>query len=235
MRVLIFTGAGFSQPSGLSTFRGDGGLWEGISVDEICSVDALIKNPEKVNRFYHDRWVEEQAAQPNKAHLALAEMESQGHEVLIITQNVDTLHERAGSKDVIHLHGRLDSVLVDGEWVERNEENSLTASRPDIVLFGEDLLTLDYAWDRITQMNPDMVWILGTSMKVSPANQLPRLAKKMAKKSRSEICFVIVDKEDPEEIAYRAKVTPRSKRETSIYIQGDVEDVVPSLLCRINS
>ena len=102
--VVVFTGAGMSVESGLQTFRGDGGLWEGHRVEDVATPEAWAKDPVLVLEFYNKRRRKVRAAQPNAAHRALGDLES-AYDVRIVTQNVDDLHERAGSMHVLHLHG----------------------------------------------------------------------------------------------------------------------------------
>ena len=103
-KLVVLTGAGISAESGLKTFRGSDGLWEGYNIIDVATPEAWIKNPELVQRFYNERRTQILAAQPNAAHLALAKLEEY-FDVTIITQNIDDLHERAGSTQIIHLHG----------------------------------------------------------------------------------------------------------------------------------
>ncbi|MCP4838745.1 MAG: NAD-dependent deacylase [Planctomycetes bacterium] len=147
--IVILTGAGISAESGLMTFRGNGGLWEGHRVEDVATPEAFMRNPELVHRFYNERRSRLQAAdvEPNAAHMALAMLESRWPtSVTVITQNVDNLHERGGSANVIHMHGELmkirhadtgevrhrqvdcDATTLDGRW------------RPHIVWFGEAIL-----------------------------------------------------------------------------------------------
>ena len=105
-KVVVLTGAGISAKSGLSTFRDSGGLWDGHDILDVASIDGWYKNPEKVLEFYNTRRKQLVNVRPNKAHLFLAKLEK-NHDVTIITQNVDDLHERAGSSNIIHLHGQL--------------------------------------------------------------------------------------------------------------------------------
>jgi len=105
-KIVVLTGAGISAESGLKTFRDSGGLWEGHQVEDVATLNAWHKNPEMVMDFYNQRRKAAMEASSNAAHLALVELEKK-YEVVIITQNVDDLHERAGSKNVLHLHGEL--------------------------------------------------------------------------------------------------------------------------------
>src|SRR6476661_4129668 len=105
-KIVVLTGAGISAESGLNTFRDADGLWEGYNIEDVATPDAWQRNPELVQDFYNERRKSVMAAQPNIAHLALAKLESK-FDSLIITQNIDDLHERAGSKSVMHLHGEI--------------------------------------------------------------------------------------------------------------------------------
>src|SRR4051794_20013064 len=104
MKIVVLTGAGISAESGLKTFRDSDGLWEGYNIEDVATPEAWEKDPELVQEFYNERRRQVVAAQPNEAHMALAALEEH-HDVQIITQNIDDLHERAGSKNVTHLHG----------------------------------------------------------------------------------------------------------------------------------
>jgi NAD-dependent deacetylase len=106
MKLVVLSGSGISAESGIQTFRGNGGLWEGQPVQEVATPEAWVRNPEKVLKFYNERRLAVIQAQPNLGHLALVELEKH-FDVDIITQNVDDLHERAGSSKVLHLHGEI--------------------------------------------------------------------------------------------------------------------------------
>lgn len=151
--IVILTGAGISAESGLSTFRDENGLWAGHNIEDVCTPDGLARNPDLVCAFYDERKAAASNASPNPAHLAFAELEHAwatnaiGHFTLV-TQNVDDLHERAGSSNLIHMHGRLNSAfciecgfqMVRHGPLEDNRECpscQLEALRPDIVFFGE--------------------------------------------------------------------------------------------------
>lgn len=111
-KIVILTGAGISAESGLATFRGPGGLWEGHHVEDVCTPEALAHDPELVHRFYDERRAALATVKPNAAHKALARLDAEWPcELLIVTQNVDDLHERAGAKRLIHMHGELMSAL----------------------------------------------------------------------------------------------------------------------------
>ncbi len=175
-RIVVLTGAGVSAESGIKTFRDAGGLWEGHDVMEVASPQGWAKNQELVLDFYNQRRRQLHEVQPNAAHKALVELES-SFDVRIITQNIDDLHERAGSKNVVHLHGELLKVrstayehliydwpgdLQSGDNCERGAQ-----LRPHIVWFGEMVPMLTVAAE-ITS-TADIVMIVGTSMQVYPA------------------------------------------------------------------
>ena len=175
-RIVVLTGAGVSAESGINTFRDAGGLWEGHDVMEVASPQGWSKNRELVLDFYNQRRKQLQEVKPNAAHLALVELENH-FDVDIITQNVDDLHERAGSKNVIHLHGELlkvrstanEQLIYDwhddlnlGDKCERGSQ-----LRPHIVWFGEMVPMLTVAAEQTAKA--DIVMIIGTSMQVYPA------------------------------------------------------------------
>lgn len=175
-KVVTLTGAGISAESGISTFRGADGLWEGHDIMEVASPVGWAKNPELVLDFYNQRRRQLLTVEPNPAHLALVELESK-FEVEIITQNVDDLHERAGSKKVIHLHGELlkargtgkgETVLpwkTDLNLGDRCPEG--TQLRPHIVWFGEAVPEMERAIQSVA--TADILVIIGTSLQVYPA------------------------------------------------------------------
>src|SRR3982751_5128280 len=147
--IVILTGAGVSAESGLATFRGPGGLWEGHRVEDVCTPEALTRDPELVHRFYDLRRAALATVEPNAAHHALARLDAEWPgELLIVTQNVDDLHERAGARRMLHMHGELLSALCATcgeriEWAGALPPGSVCgdcmapALRPDIVFFGE--------------------------------------------------------------------------------------------------
>jgi NAD-dependent deacetylase len=189
-KIVVFTGAGISAESGLSTFRDSNGLWNNYPVYEIASKDAFERNPELVLRFYNQRKQKALKVLPNQAHKALVELESV-YDVVIITQNVDDLHERAGSSNVIHLHGQLnhaqssiDSSIV-YDWKDRpiyiGQHCELNSQlRPHIVWFGEPVLCLDEAKKHI--QSADKVLAVGSSLTVQPAARLLKKAPFKAEK-----------------------------------------------------
>ncbi|MBT8206579.1 MAG: NAD-dependent deacylase [Eudoraea sp.] len=175
-KIVVLTGAGMSADSGLKTFRDENGLWEGHDVMEVASPYGFAKNPDLVLEFYNQRRRQLRQAAPNKGHEALAALESH-YEVTIITQNVDDLHERAGSTEVVHLHGELFKVRSTGNphlvlpWKEDvilgtkcPEGHQL---RPHIVWFGEEVPLLPLAANITT--SADILLVIGTSLQVYPA------------------------------------------------------------------
>lgn len=179
-KLVVLTGAGISAESGLKTFRDSGGLWEGHDVTEVATPEAWAKNPELVQKFYNERRKQALTAQPNTAHTILAELEAH-YKVTVITQNVDNLHEKAGSTDVLHLHGQLfqSRSSVDPSLVYEVEGWELKMSdrcergsqlRPNIVWFGEAVPMMEPAIDITIQA--DLFLVVGTSLQVYPAASL---------------------------------------------------------------
>ncbi len=177
--IVILTGAGISAESGLATFRGPDGLWEGHRVEDVCTPQALARDPATVHRFYDARRAALASVAPNAAHRALARLDREWPGgLLIVTQNVDDLHERAGAGRVLHMHGRLRSALCAAcgareEWTGPMGEGRTCPScgapalRPDIVFFGE----MPYEMDRIEHAlaHADLFVSIGTSGAVYPA------------------------------------------------------------------
>jgi NAD-dependent deacetylase len=175
-KIVVLTGAGISAESGIKTFRDADGLWEGHDVMEVASPEGWRKNRELVLTFYNERRRQLFSVQPNAAHEALVKLEEK-YDVYIITQNVDDLHERAGSKTIVHLHGELRKVrsTIDPRLVyDWDKEVKLgdkcekgSQLRPHIVWFGEAVPMLDTAAN-LTSI-ADILMIIGTSMQVYPA------------------------------------------------------------------
>ena len=178
-KISILTGAGMSAESGIRTFRDANGLWEDHDIMEVASYQGWVINKELVLKFYNDRRRQLKDVEPNAGHKGLVELESK-YDVTIITQNVDNLHERAGSKNIIHLHGELtksrsttnEHLVYDcegdiklGDRCERGSQ-----LRPHIVWFGEMVPMLDVAAKVVERT--DIVVIIGTSMQVYPAASL---------------------------------------------------------------
>lgn len=179
-KLVVLTGAGMSAESGLATFRDAGGLWEGHRVEDVATPEAWQRNPELVLEFYNQRRKQALEVKPNRGHEILAELQ-QKFEVTIITQNVDNLHERAGSKNVIHLHGSLfesRSTVIPkliypiagwqlnlGDTCERGSQ-----LRPNIVWFGEMVPMIEVAANISADAN--LFLVVGTSLAVYPAASL---------------------------------------------------------------
>lgn len=178
-KIVVLSGAGISAESGINTFRDSGGLWEGHDIYEVASPQGFRQNPALVLDFYNKRRKQLLAVTPNPAHYTLVALENY-FQVEIITQNVDDLHERSGSKNVLHLHGELrkvrstgypeliypwDKDLKLGDYCAKN-----TQLRPHIVWFGEDVPELDKAIQKTKEA--DILVIIGTSMQVYPAASL---------------------------------------------------------------
>lgn len=175
--LVVFTGAGISAESGIQTFRDSGGLWEEYNINDVATPQAWEKNQKLVLDFYNKRRKQVLQAQPNKAHFALVDLEKK-YDVQIITQNIDDLHERAGSKNVLHLHGEIiksrssiDVSLVykiKGEEIKFGEKCELGSQlRPHIVWFGEMVPEMETAYS--ISEKADIFIVVGTSMAVYPA------------------------------------------------------------------
>ena len=176
-KVVVLTGAGISAESGLKTFRDAGGLWEGHNVYDVATPEAWQRNPELVQQFYNERRKSVLSALPNEGHLALVRLES-GYDVTVITQNIDDLHERAGSSDVLHLHGIITKSQsnknpeltydITGWELKMGEFCELgTQLRPHVVWFGESVPMIERAAN-LCQV-ADIFIIIGTSLQVHPA------------------------------------------------------------------
>ncbi|MGU3315838.1 NAD-dependent deacylase [Sphingomonas sp. M6A6_1c] len=184
--IVVLTGAGVSAESGIATFRGPGGLWEGHRVEDVCTPEALAADPVLVHRFYDLRRAALAGVEPNAAHRALADLDAAWPgELLIVTQNVDDLHERAGARRLLHMHGELTSALCAHCGVRRGWHDALppgtrcatcgaAALRPDIVFFGE----MPYQMERIEAAlaRADLFVSIGTSGAVYPAAGFVQLA-----------------------------------------------------------
>jgi len=181
--LVVFTGAGISAESGLKTFRDEDGLWNGYKIEEVATPEAWKKDPEKVLEFYNQRRRDVAFAKPNAAHLALATWQNDFN-VTIITQNIDDLHERAGSKNVIHLHGEIFKMRS-----EKNSQNLFEIKndirpgdraedgaqlRPHIVWFGEEVPMMEAAMQ--VMEGAEIFVVMGTSLVVFPAAGLVQYA-----------------------------------------------------------
>lgn len=180
-QLVILTGAGISAESGLKTFRGSDGLWEGYQVEEVATPQAWQRNRELVLRFYNERRIQALQAQPNEAHQLIGKLQHQYPTVNIVTQNVDDLHERGGATQVLHLHGSLfrSRSTLDPRLTYPIGEKGLHLGdrcekgaqlRPDIVWFGESVPLMEDAV--VLTENATEFWIIGTSLLVYPAASL---------------------------------------------------------------
>ena len=227
-RVFVLTGAGISAESGLPTFRGADGLWRGHRVESVATPDAFRANPEMVWQFYSERRKRHASVIANKAHFALAELERHlGEHFFLCTQNVDSLHEQAGSERVVHMHGRLMQTRCSREgcrskpfdddrlYLKRAEIPSCQACgallRPHICWFGE----VPYSMDRIFEQLRICTLLLtvGTSGVVEPAASFVRMARMHRARS------IYVGPEEPTNRAYFDEV-----------VLGKAGDVLPSLV-----
>lgn len=186
-KILVFSGAGVSAESGISTFRDSNGLWENHSIEDVASPEGWRRNPSLVLDFYNKRRAQLKEVEPNEAHKLIAKLEEK-YDVTVVTQNVDNLHERAGSSNVIHLHGELTKVRPtnrsDNEivWTEDLNIGDVCENgyqlRPHIVWFGE-MLNEDFIHaSREAAQSADVCIIIGTSLQVYPANEIPYFTKK---------------------------------------------------------
>jgi NAD-dependent deacetylase len=182
-RLVVLTGAGISAESGLKTFRDSDGLWEGFDINEVATATAWRKNPELVLDFYNERRKNVKNVQPNSAHIALAELEKYFN-VTIITQNIDDLHERGGSTNVLHLHGEIfkmrsvsdESITyrIDGDIQLGDLADNGSQLRPHIVWFEEPVPMIEMAAE--IMKTADILLIVGTSLVVYPAAGLVNYA-----------------------------------------------------------
>jgi NAD-dependent deacetylase len=192
-RLVVLSGAGMSAESGIPTFRGGDGLWENHRIEDVATPEAWNRDPTLVQRFYNDRRRQILAAQPNAGHRILAQLEAY-FEVIILTQNIDDLHERAGSSHVVHLHGEITKsrstrnamrTYPIAGWELRMEDLCEWGSplRPHIVWFGEEVPMLEHAADLCH--TADIFVVVGTSLQVYPAAGLVHEVPNQA------ACFVI--------------------------------------------
>ena len=189
-KIVILTGAGISAESGLSTFRAQNGLWEGYDVNDVATYEGYMRNPVAVHDFYNmlRRKLQNPEVKPNTAHFALAQLEQKlgSDNVLIVTQNVDNLHEQAGSKNIIHMHGELLKVrnektgqIIDCYYDVNYHENKLI--RPHIVWFGEIPLQMEEIYNALSQA--DYFISIGTSGNVYPAAGFVQIANQAGAKT----------------------------------------------------
>ncbi|MEL6467574.1 MAG: NAD-dependent deacylase [Pseudomonadota bacterium] len=187
--ILVLTGAGISAESGLGTFRDEGGLWAQHRIEDVATPEGFARNPRLVVDFYNARRVQAAQATPNAAHQALAKLQTEHQgSVTLVTQNVDDLHEKGGSRDVVHMHGALNSALCFGcghRWSAPLEMQvgetcpscKRPTARPDIVWFGE----FPYHMERIerTLAEADIFVAIGTSGNVYPAASFVQMARRV--------------------------------------------------------
>lgn len=192
MKIVIFSGAGMSAESGIGTFRDSGGLWEQFKLEEVATPEAWKRNPALVQDFYNQRRKQIIDAKPNSAHKLIAELEKK-FEVIVITQNIDDLHERAGSSNVIHLHGNIRFAKSSGPNAEKSyypiadwelKTTDLCPEgytlRPHVVWFGESVPMYDKAIEIV--QTSDLLIVIGTSLNVYPAAGIIHYADKSARK-----------------------------------------------------
>lgn len=227
-RLVILSGAGISAESGIRTFRDMNGLWEEYDVMEVASIEAWHKNPELLLRFYNDRRKQMLTSQPNQAHLLLAGLENT-FSVEIITQNVDDLHERAGSTKVLHLHGELTkarssidpsliTILKDPEMKMGDKCVKGSQLRPHIVWFGEEVPEMDNAI-KITQ-SADILCVIGTSLNVYPAAGLINYAP-------PNIPVFLIDPNPPAHLPRRIQVIAEKAGAGVAKLCEKLKDVAP--------
>ena len=185
--IVFFTGAGISSESGIPTFRGREGLWNKFKPEELANFDAFMRNPELVWEWYNYRRKIVHDAQPNPAHLTIAEMQNHFKDVTVVTQNVDNLHRRAGSKKIFELHGNIERNFCINCKKFHNEELDFSVGvpkcecggliRPDVVWFGEYLPEDQFLGGEKAAINSDIFFVVGTSAVVYPAAGLVYTAK----------------------------------------------------------
>ena len=194
--IVILTGAGISAESGIQTFRASDGLWHEHSIEDVATPEGFAANPALVHRFYNERrkHLHNPDVQPNPAHDALAKLEREhAGNVLLVTQNVDNLHERAGSKNLIHMHGELNKIRCENsqhyyQWTENLDQNTVCECcgksgnlRPHIVWFGEMPFLMDEIYAALEKC--DLFLSIGTSGNVYPAAGFAQMANQYAAKT----------------------------------------------------
>ena len=223
-KIAILTGAGISSESGIKTFRDADGLWEGHDVMQVASPEGFAANPSLVLDFYNQRRAQLHTVKPNAGHEALVTLEEK-YDVIVITQNVDNLHEAAGSSNVLHLHGELlkarssdDIAMVSdciGDINLGDKADDGTQLRPYIVWFGEDVPLITAAAEMV--YDADIVLVIGTSLQVYPAAGLIRYAQPHCK-------VYLIDPSKPDGLEGRVE-----------YLQGTATEQVPQLVKRLMS
>lgn len=214
-KIVVFTGAGMSADSGIATFRDADGLWANYRIEDVCTPEALVRNRALVIDFYNMRRREMLAAQPNAGHLAIAGLE-RDFDVEVVTQNIDDLHERAGSTRVTHLHGELrklrsmrnpDVIVPIEGWEQPLDATGPDGAllRPHIVFFGEPVPMFERAAGIAAQA--EVMVVVGTSLAVYPAASLVRYV-------RPEVPIYLVDPGNPDVSGIRNPLTVIRKRAT---------------------
>jgi len=226
-RIVALTGAGISVPSGIPDFRGGSGLWAGQDPLEVASAYAFATHPDRFFRWIRPLLNQVLAAEPNPAHRALAALERQNRLRAVITQNIDGLHQRAGSREVFELHGHLRSATCVSCGRQAPAEPLLPRVRrgevprcqcggvykPDIILFG-DQLPLNLYWLAVEELKRcDLLLIVGTSLEVAPVNEMPQLALDHGAK-------LIIINTSPTHIDPRANVV----------LQGNAAEILPRII-----
>lgn len=189
-KIVFLTGAGISAESGITTFRDSGGLWEQYKVEDVASIEGYYRNPQLVTNFYNERRNQLMEVKPNEAHRLVAKLEEK-YDVCVVTQNVDDLHERAGSTNIIHLHGELRKItssrnpndpsqietLPEGRSITYPDDRARDGSpaRPFIVWFGEAVPMIETAAQQVS--TADILVVVGTSLNVYPAAGLLNYAR----------------------------------------------------------
>ena len=225
-KIVFLTGAGMSVESGFKTFRGSDGLWENYPVEQVATHEGWLADPELVTNFYNMLRKKLYAAQPNEGHRLVAQLQDE-YDVTVVTQNVDNLHEKAGSKKVIHLHGELTKVCssrdqFDSRYVQELDEDHCEVTpgtragdgsllRPFIVFFGESVPMIEPAIDEVQQA--DVFIIIGTSLNVYPAAGLVQYA-------RPQTPIYLIDPAD----------VPNSSRRRIIHIQKGASEGMRELM-----
>jgi NAD-dependent deacetylase len=224
-RVFVLTGAGVSAESGLPTFRASDGLWAGHRIEDVCTPEAWQRNPALVWEFYSARRASGQLAQPNPAHLALAKLEARlGDRLLLCTQNVDDLHERAGSVRLVHMHGELAKSRCEADCgrppfedctIYRSLDEVPRCScgarlRPHIVFFGETPLAMRQIQDQISRCT--LMLVIGTSGSVYPAANFVHWARAAGARS-----------------VYVGPEAPRNASAFSQIVEAPAGEILPAL------
>lgn len=228
--IVVFTGAGVSAESGLGTFRDADGLWEKYRIEDVCTHEAWLRNPQLCVDFYNARRKDTLAAQPNAAHIAITRLQMEFPTARIITQNIDDLHERAGSRYITHLHGEItklrgqisetDTVPLEGweqHYGDRHPDGTLL--RPYIVFFGEGVPYFSEACNIASEA--DIMIVVGTSLNVYPAASLLQYAPKTCK-------IYVVDPGEPLLAPYAGRIE-HIKEKASVGVPALVDRLIAEL------